>query len=118
MRASPDRARRPSDTSATVRIEVYASFEFQPTLGAGEQLRKLTTTVEQLLDRCDNSVREWNSILHNDPSTYSTAAFTFFPKNGDVVSPCSSILVTLERQKCKSSNSSTLKVLGTRYVRG
>ena len=49
---------RPSDLSATVRIEVYATFEFQPTLGTGEQLRRLTVTVDQLTDRSAKSVRE------------------------------------------------------------
>ena len=37
--------------SAIVRLAIYASFEFQPTLGQGELLRSLTATVEQLLDR-------------------------------------------------------------------
>ena len=44
--------------SATVCLEVYASFEFQPMLGAGEQLRRLTITVEQLLDRSAKAARE------------------------------------------------------------
>jgi len=56
----PDRVRRPSDSSATVCLEVYASFELQPMLGAGEQLRELTITVEELLDRSAKDVREWD----------------------------------------------------------
>ncbi|KAF8127676.1 hypothetical protein EV363DRAFT_1344308 [Boletus edulis] len=31
--------------------------------------------------------------------------FTFSPMDGDVVSPCSSILVTIEQRKCERSNS-------------
>lgn len=60
---SPDKVRRPSDMSATIRLEVYASFEFQPTLGAAQQLRKFTTTVEQLSDWSAKDVREWNIIF-------------------------------------------------------
>ncbi|KAF8127680.1 hypothetical protein EV363DRAFT_468274, partial [Boletus edulis] len=78
----------PSDPSATICLEVYASFEFQPMLGTGEQLRELQITVEQLLDRSANDVQ-----------------FTFSPMDGDVVSPCSSILVTIEQRKCERSNS-------------
>ncbi|KAF8119907.1 CHAT domain-containing protein [Boletus edulis] len=85
----------PSDPSATVRLEVYATFEFQPILGTGELLRKISLTVEQLLDR---SARQ-------DP-------FTFFPGDGDVVSPCSSILVTIEQWKDRSNDSSAWRVLG------
>ncbi|KAF8129578.1 hypothetical protein EV363DRAFT_291323 [Boletus edulis] len=48
----------PSDLTATVSLEVYATFEFQPVLGDGEQLRKLTITVEQLLDHSVNYIRE------------------------------------------------------------
>ena len=55
---------RSSDMSATIRLEVYASFEFQPMLGSGEQLQMLTTTVGQLLDRSTNDVCEWDAISH------------------------------------------------------
>ncbi|KAG6376610.1 hypothetical protein JVT61DRAFT_1593 [Boletus reticuloceps] len=79
----------PSDRSATVTLEVYASFEFQPMLGTGEHLRKLTITVDQLLDRSAKHV-----------------PFTLFTKNGDIVSPCSSILVTVEQRNGESSDSS------------
>ena len=50
--------------SATTRLEVYASLEFQPMLGSGEQHRRLTTTVGQLLDRSTNDVCEWDAISH------------------------------------------------------
>ena len=85
-------------------------------LGAGEQLRKLATTVEQLLDRSAKDFREWDDALHNDLGIHTMAAFTFFPKNGDVVSPCSSILVTVEQQKCDSSDSLGSRVLGPHSV--
>ncbi|KAF8445026.1 CHAT domain-containing protein [Boletus edulis BED1] len=85
----------PSDPSATVCLEVYASFEFQPMLGAGEQLRKLTITVKQLLDRSEKHI-----------------PFIFFPKDGDVVSPCSSIVVTVERRDGESRDSLASRVLG------
>ncbi|KAF8129890.1 hypothetical protein EV363DRAFT_1168303 [Boletus edulis] len=55
----------PSDPPATVCLEVYASFEFHPMLGTGEQLRKLTITVERLLDQSEKHIREWERILHN-----------------------------------------------------
>jgi len=55
---SPDRVRRPSDLEAIVCLEVYASLELQPTLGAGEQLRELTMTMEQLLDYSAKDARE------------------------------------------------------------
>lgn len=48
---SPNRNHRPADSSATIHLGIYASFEFQPTLGQGETLRELTVTVQQLLDR-------------------------------------------------------------------
>jgi len=57
------RIHRPSDLSAVVCFEVYASFELQPTLGDGEQLRRLTITVEQLLDYSAKDVREWDGVL-------------------------------------------------------
>ena len=59
----PDRLCSPSVLSAAVRIEVYASFEFQPMLGSGEQLQKITITMEQLLDRSARGVRECQQVL-------------------------------------------------------
>lgn len=68
----PDRPRRPADMSATICLEVYASFEIQPTLGVGEQLRKLTMTAEQLLVSSAKDIRELNGILHNSYSHHSS----------------------------------------------
>jgi hypothetical protein len=81
-------------------------------LGAGELLRKLTITVEQLLDRSVKDIREWDRVLQNGLSTHTMAAFTIFPEDGDIVSPCSSISVIVERRKCESSDSSASRVLG------
>ena len=33
-------------------------------LGAGEQLREVATTVEQLLDRNAKAIREWDGVSH------------------------------------------------------
>ena len=109
---SPDRVRRPSDLSATIYLEIYASFEFQPMLGAGEQLRKLKITVEQLMDRSAKDVRKWDEVLHKCLGTHTMVAFTLFPEDGDVLSPCSSILVTVKRRGIENSDSSMSRVLG------
>ncbi|KAF8436571.1 CHAT domain-containing protein [Boletus edulis BED1] len=88
------KALRPSDPSATVCLEVYASFECQPMLGTGERLRKLTVTVQQLLDRSEKHI-----------------PFVFFPKDGSIVSPCSSIVVTVERRDDENNDSLISRVL-------
>jgi hypothetical protein len=85
-------------------------------LGAGEQLRKLSSTVEQLLGRSARDFRKWNEVLHKGLGIYTMAAFTLFPKNGDVVSPCTSILVTVKRRKGENSVSSASKVFGPHCV--
>lgn len=61
---SPNRGHSPSDFSATVCLRIYASFEFQPMLGNGEQLRELSTTVGQLLDHNASDLREWESFVY------------------------------------------------------
>ena len=83
-------------------------------LGTGEQLRELTITVEQLLDHSARDLREWDGILHKGRGTHTMAAFTFFrvPQDGDVVSACSSILVTIKRRECGNSDSSASRDLG------
>jgi hypothetical protein len=114
---SPDRVCRPSEMSATICLEVYASFEFQPMLGAGEQLRKLTITVEQLLNRGAKHVREWDGVSHKGVGTHTMAAFTFLPKDGDVVSPCSSVLLIVERRTCENTGLSASRAIYPHYVR-
>ena len=62
----PDALCSPSVLLAAVRLEVYASFEFQPMLGSGEQLQELTITMEQLLDHSATGVRECQQFLPMD----------------------------------------------------
>ena len=85
-------------------------------LGDGEELRKLTITVERLLDRSAKDVGERDGILQKGLGTDTVAAFTFLPKDGDVVSPCSSISVTVKRRKCERSDPSTSRIIGPRSV--
>ena len=73
-------------------------------LGVGEQLRKSTATAEKLLDRSVNDVRECRNFVKN-LSTHAIVAFNFLPENGDAVSHCSPILVTVKRRKCEDSDS-------------
>ena len=75
----PDALCSPSVLSAAICLEVYASFEFQPMLGSGEQLRKVTITMEQLLDHSATRVRECQQVwpmdfghLHHDSVRFSS----------------------------------------------
>jgi len=115
---SPDRVRRPLDPLATVYLAVYASFELQPTLGAGELLRELTITVEELLDRSAKDVREWDGVSCKSLDTHAIVAFTLLPMDGDVVSPCSSISVTAKHRTGERQDSSASKVLAPHCVSG
>ncbi|KAG1722691.1 CHAT domain-containing protein [Suillus paluster] len=67
----------PCEPSSRVRVRVYASFELDPMLGHGELLRTVETCVRELLDRSGNS----HSII-------------FQPKQGEVISSCTSLLMT------------------------
>ena len=74
----PDALCSPSILSAVIRLEVYASFEFQPMLGSGEQLRKIMITMEQLSDRSATGVRACQQVfpmnighLHHDSVYFS-----------------------------------------------
>ena len=74
----PDALYSPSVLSAAVHLEVYASFEFQPMLGSGEQLRKITITMKELLDHSATGVRECQQVfpmdfghLHDDSVRFS-----------------------------------------------
>ena len=95
---------------------MYASFELQPTLGAGEQLRKLTITVEELLECSEKDIREWEGVVRKGLGTHAVAAFTFLPIHGDVVSPCSSIFVIAKHWRSKSNDSSVSMVLAPHCV--
>ena len=110
------RVGRPSDMSAIICIEVYASFEFEPMLGVGEQLRELTATVGQLLERNEKDIRELGEVLYMGLGTDTITAFSLSPKDGDVVSSCSSILVTTKRQKCGNGDSSMSRVVDPQCV--
>ena len=63
---SADALCSPSVLSAAIRLEVYASFELRPMLGSGEQLRKITIPMKQLLDRSATGVRECRQVLPMD----------------------------------------------------
>ncbi|KAG2746612.1 hypothetical protein P692DRAFT_20739009, partial [Suillus brevipes Sb2] len=71
----------PCEPSSKVQISVYASFELDPMLCHGEVLRKFEISVRELLDRSENS----HPII-------------FQPKQGEVVSPCTSLFVVLEQR--------------------
>ena len=85
-------------------------------LGAGEQLRQLTITVQQLLERGAKDLREWDEVLHKGLGPHTMAALAVFQKDGDVVCPCSSIVVTVRRRKCGNSDSSASRGLGPHCV--
>ncbi|KIJ59205.1 hypothetical protein HYDPIDRAFT_33436, partial [Hydnomerulius pinastri MD-312] len=69
----------PSDVSAEVHIRIYASFELGYTLGQGEVLRKFSITVGDLLEH-----------------SRSSRAIVFSARAGEVLSPCTSLEVTVE----------------------
>lgn len=85
-------------------------------LGAGEQLRRLKTTVEQLLNRSEKVLREWDEVVHMNRGTHAMIAFRFFPKDGDVVSPCSSILVNVERRERRNHDPLSSTAVGLKWV--
>ncbi|KIK42653.1 hypothetical protein CY34DRAFT_12255 [Suillus luteus UH-Slu-Lm8-n1] len=71
----------PCEPSSKVRISVYASFELGPLLCHGGVLRKFEISVQELLDRSENS-----------------HPIVFQPMQGEVVSPCTSLFMTLEQR--------------------
>ncbi|KAG2083938.1 CHAT domain-containing protein [Suillus cothurnatus] len=71
----------PCETSSKVRVSVYASYELSPMLCHGEILRTFEISVRELLDRSENS-----------------RPIIFQPKQGEVVSPCTSLFMTLEQR--------------------
>ncbi|KAF8549068.1 hypothetical protein OG21DRAFT_640320 [Imleria badia] len=82
-----DRIQLPSDPSAKVQLSVCASFEFSPMLGSGEILRTVEICVGDLLD--------------------NTHLFTFSPTEREPLSPCSSLLITMERQRSHKSGTAS-----------
>jgi hypothetical protein len=82
-------------------------------LGTGEQLRKVAITVEELLDHSAKHLREWGeSFVQLSGYSHHSSVCPLPWKNGDVVSPCSSILVAVKQQKRENSDSSTSRILG------
>ncbi|OJA20351.1 hypothetical protein AZE42_10538 [Rhizopogon vesiculosus] len=71
----------PRQPSCKVTLSVHASFELGSMLGHGDILRKFEICVADLLDRSENS-----------------RPIVFQPKEGVVVSPCTSLFVKVERQ--------------------
>ncbi|KAG2342069.1 hypothetical protein BDR05DRAFT_949327 [Suillus weaverae] len=71
----------PCELSSIVRVGVYASFELGPMLCHGEVLRTFEISVGELLDRSEMS----------DP-------IIFQPKQEEVVSSCTSLVVRVERR--------------------
>ncbi|KIJ62215.1 hypothetical protein HYDPIDRAFT_30481, partial [Hydnomerulius pinastri MD-312] len=69
----------PSDLSTEVGIRLYASFELGYTLGQGELLREFSITVGELLER-----------------SHSSCPIPFSARDGEVVSSCSALEVTVE----------------------
>ena len=72
--------------------------------------------VGQLLDHSAGDARELDVALHESPKAHTLTAFLFFPKDGDVVSPCSSISVTAKRQKYKKSEPYGSRVVVQHWV--
>ncbi|KIK32046.1 hypothetical protein CY34DRAFT_196312, partial [Suillus luteus UH-Slu-Lm8-n1] len=69
------------EPSSKVRVRVYASFELGPMICHGELLRTFEIYVRELLDRSENS-----------------RPIIFQPEQGEVISPCTSLLMTLEQR--------------------
>ncbi|KAG1724849.1 CHAT domain-containing protein [Suillus lakei] len=75
---------------------VYASFELGPMLGHGELLRTFEISVGELLDRSEKS----NPMI-------------FQPKQQEVASPCTSLLMTVERRLSAENDAAVLCPLTT-----
>lgn len=79
-------------------LRIGASFEFEPVLGNGTTLCELDVSVGELLDRSEATLRECHeSELVPPGCSLALEAFTFSPEKGELVSSCSSLLVTVER---------------------
>ncbi|KAG2125692.1 CHAT domain-containing protein [Suillus clintonianus] len=85
----------PCEPSSLVRVSVYASFELGPMLGHGEVLRTFEMSMGELLDRSEKLCPR-----------------VFQPKQAELVSPCTSLLVTVER-RCSDDNCGVLSPLTT-----
>ncbi|KAG1764143.1 hypothetical protein EDD22DRAFT_1019905 [Suillus occidentalis] len=86
----------PCEPSSKVRINVYASFESGPMLCHGEVRRKFEISVQELLDRSEDS-----------------QPIVFQPMQGEVVSPCTSLFMTLEQRPSDEKDVAVLCSLST-----
>ncbi|KAG1791599.1 CHAT domain-containing protein [Suillus plorans] len=84
----------PCDPSSKVWVSVYASFELGPMVCHGELLRTLEISIGELLDRSEKS----HPII-------------FQPKQGEVVSACTSLLMRVEKQVCDQNDAAVLRPL-------
>ncbi|KAG1779400.1 CHAT domain-containing protein [Suillus placidus] len=86
----------PCKPSSNVRVSVYASFELGPMLCHGELLRTFEISVGELLDRSEKSY-----------------PIIFPPKQEEVVSACTSLLMTLEQRLSDENDAAVLCPLST-----
>ncbi|KAG1748294.1 CHAT domain-containing protein [Suillus paluster] len=86
----------PSEPSSKVRVRLYASFELGSMLDHGELLRTFEISVRELLDRS----RQSHPIV-------------FKPKPGQVVSSCTSLLMTVEQRRSDENDAAALPPLTT-----
>ncbi|KAG1797172.1 hypothetical protein EV424DRAFT_513535 [Suillus variegatus] len=86
----------PCDPSFKVRVSVYASFELGPMVCHGELLRTFEISVGELLDRSEKS----HPII-------------FQPKQGEVVSSCTSLFMRVEQQLSDQNDAAVLCPLTT-----
>ncbi|KAG2151667.1 CHAT domain-containing protein [Suillus bovinus] len=86
----------PREPSSKVRVSVYATFELGPRLCHGELLRTFEISVGELLDRSEKS----HPII-------------FQPKQGEVVSACTSLFMTVEQRLSDQNDAGVLCPLTT-----
>ncbi|KAG1799047.1 CHAT domain-containing protein [Suillus plorans] len=86
----------PCGPSSIVRVSVYASFELGPMLCHGELLRTFEISVRELLDRSEKSL-----------------PMIFQPKQGEVVSACTSLFMTVEQRLSDKKDSAVFCPLTT-----
>ncbi|KAG2144699.1 CHAT domain-containing protein [Suillus bovinus] len=84
------------EPASKVRVSVYASSELGPMLCHGELLCTFEISVRELLDRSQKS----HPVI-------------FQPKQGEVVSPCTSMFMTLKQRLSDQNNTAILRPLTT-----
>ncbi|KAG2151665.1 CHAT domain-containing protein [Suillus bovinus] len=86
----------PREPSSKVRVSVYATFELGPRLCHGDLLRTFEISVGELLDRSEKSHR-----------------IIFQPKQGEVVSACTSLFMTVDQRLSNQNDAGVLCRLTT-----